>query len=166
VAEAAEEAAALGGYRVPTFGICEDMAATRERGRKRAEGRPGEDPAGEPGKGDVIDSQKRFLNSKLNVFQMLSEVGKKSPERLEGFATVCVVRMLDALGREARVRARGKGAPPAAGGHGELAEPAAPPPGPTGIVGKTQKPARAGLSPWTAPKAPAARRQGVPEGSR
>jgi len=102
-----------------------DEAAAQKRDRGRAEGRPAEDP--EPRKGDVIDSQRRFLNSKLNVFQMLREIKEKDPGRLEKFATVQVVRTLDTLGKEARERAGRKGGRREALAAGE---PGAPPQGP------------------------------------
>ena len=83
------------------------LGSARERDRKAPQSEDGEDGEGEhredltgdPVEEAAIASQKRFLNSKLNVFKMLQAVREKSPRRLEGFVVVKAVRKIDTVGR-------------------------------------------------------------------
>jgi len=97
----------------------DDRIATQNRKRQR-KCKSGAPARGDARKKDVIESQKKFLDSKLNVFRLLRGVKEKDPGRLERFDIVRVVRMLDTLGREAKERAEGRRAAAAA---------SAPPPG-------------------------------------
>ena len=90
-----EEYAGLCGARKAD--IEETERKRRQKGRRRAR--------------DSTRSQKRFLNSKLNVYKMLRAVGERDPVELEKFAAVRVVRELDARGKEARARAGGRPTP-------------------------------------------------------
>jgi len=97
----------------------------RGRGGERARGNGHADKAKTPDRSGVTRPQKKFLNSKLNVFKMLREVREKSPGRLEGFEAVRVVRMLDALGKGGRLtrpmaRATGRGRMGAGSGPGHI----------------------------------------------